>query len=229
MLYIGDNNDSKYYRINLDGLFYGIFEIFDSPATNKFYKSDFKKYSKGIPHKNETFNLTDSNYIDNTATGFNIPQNGSGDYKFIDFDYALGSENFKIGANFAYGFIGAGPYGPGSFYSYGNYSIIRSVAIGYTQLGLRSHFFSPKGIPLKATIGINTLFAKKEKNAKRRNGFGIDIDAKYYFIIDKSFKPYISGYLEFKSFEPYSRPGSFSPRLFSTAIGLTFGLAIIKD
>lgn len=230
---VGQNGEVAYYRINVDGLFYGLADLVsDGEGKTGPLKSKYRKYNDLETEYTTLKDNAPETYYKNTVH----PLSGGGDYKWLDFDFAVGGESLKIGLHYAFGFLGANGGNNGitlSDYAIRNYGAA-SFNLGYQQYGLKTMLFNSEDFPIKASLGFNRLSTVHKKVFEKRKGFGIDFDAKYIFNLD-GINPYVSFYYEFKKFksadEPSyffnnSRPAFTAPKLVVNAIGINIGVQI---
>ena len=226
---IGQNSDAAYYRINVDGVIYLMADLVGkSENTRGPLKSKFRKYDDlKEEHQFIRDNEPDPYFKDHVH-----PISGGGDYKWLDFEFAVGNESLKFGLNYALGFLGANGSNNGLTVNshYNKNAGISSFGVGYNQYGPKAILFNSEDNPLKASFGIHRVVTVHKKQFVKRKGYGIDMEAKY-FLGTEGIKPYISAYFEYKRFKAEVSNGYKNsnetprsiPKLSTSAIGLTIG------
>ena len=236
---IGRNSENVYWKANLDGLFFLIYEwVADEENSNGPLKSKFRKYDE----------LKEANPLiaENEPTPYYRemlhPVSGGGDYKFVDWDLAFGGEVIKIGLNYSFGMLGANYHGNGlTFYDGINGLYAGSFGVGYHSFGLKGFLFNTEELPIKAQFGINRLSSIEAINSFKRKGWGIDLEAKYV-LLDGVFKPYVSVYFEYKRFNEGKEPSKLyvgstqnsyvkidMPALKATSFGISIGVLLSDE
>ncbi len=233
-VYYGYQTENFYFKTNIDGLFNWV-----TYANSRYYymRSSFRKLDD-IQSKNAFISQPEKG-----EKGYILhPVNGVSDYKMLNADLLFGNENIKIGTNFSVGMLGAAMNDGVRLNQGTRHPEIRTMTLGYYQIGIKTLLSNVKDMPLTASIGLNKLkgFDRKGNDLtkeERRSGFGIDFEAKYY-LGDNQFRPYVSFYGELKRFTKEAAKVGYQdfrttrfveieiPALNTLAFGLTLGFVI---
>ncbi|MEM7035515.1 MAG: hypothetical protein AAF570_00970 [Bacteroidota bacterium] len=233
-LNFGNNSESIYWRVNVDGMIYGLADLVSSSRGKTGpVKSKWRKWDKLVE---ENPQLEKDPETWNSAS--NYPGSGGGDYQLLDVDFAVGGDELKFGLHWAVGFLGANGAANGVYLGTGSLESNGASAfnMGYNELGVKAFVFEKDGTPFQASVGLNYLATTNARRFDRRRGFGIDLEGKYFFS-ESPFMPYVGGYYEFKRMaegtEPIYAAGNPVlnpvPNLNAHAIGVTFGVLVSQE